>query len=41
MSTVENTKGVVRPSGSVGWREMWLKEDWWAIWLGLGQVVDV
>jgi len=18
------------------WREPWLKEDWWAIWLGLG-----
>ena len=22
-----------------GWRELWLKEDWWAIWLGLGIVV--
>jgi len=21
-----------------GWRELWLKEDWWAIWLGLGIV---
>jgi uncharacterized integral membrane protein (TIGR00698 family) len=21
------------------WRELWLKEDWWAIWLGLGVVV--
>ena len=21
------------------WRELWLKEDWWAIWLGLGLVV--
>jgi len=21
-----------------GWRELWLKEDWWAIWLGLGLV---
>jgi uncharacterized integral membrane protein (TIGR00698 family) len=27
------------PSSSVGWRELWLKEDWWAIWLGLGLVV--
>jgi len=27
-----------RPSTS-GWRELWLKEDWWAIWLGLGIVV--
>ena len=22
-----------------GWRELYLKEDWWAIWLGLGIVV--
>src|SRR5258708_37349501 len=22
-----------------GWRELWLKEDWWALWLGLGIVV--
>jgi uncharacterized integral membrane protein (TIGR00698 family) len=21
------------------WRELWLKEDWWAIWLGIGIVV--
>jgi uncharacterized integral membrane protein (TIGR00698 family) len=26
------------PSRS-GWNELWLKEDWWAIWLGLGIVV--
>jgi uncharacterized integral membrane protein (TIGR00698 family) len=24
---------------SIGWRELWLKEDWWAIWLGLGIVI--
>jgi uncharacterized integral membrane protein (TIGR00698 family) len=24
---------------SSGWSELWLKEDWWAIWLGLGIVV--
>jgi uncharacterized membrane protein YadS len=24
---------------SAGWREIWRKEDWWAIWLGLGLVV--
>lgn len=25
---------------STGWSEIWLKkEDWWAIWLGLGMVV--
>ena len=22
-----------------GWSELWLKEDWWAIWLGLGIIV--
>jgi uncharacterized membrane protein YadS len=22
-----------------GWRELWTKEDWWAVWLGLGIVV--
>ncbi len=22
-----------------GWRELWLKEDWWAIWIGLGIVI--
>ena len=27
------------PSVTSGWRELWLKEDWWAIWLGLGIVV--
>src|SRR5579872_4941765 len=24
---------------SLRWRELWLKEDWWAIWLGLGIVL--
>ena len=23
-------------AGPMGWRELWLKEDWWAVWLGLG-----
>jgi len=27
------------PGSGLGWRELWLKEDWWAIWLGLGIVV--
>ena len=27
------------PRSSNGWRELWLKEDWWAVWLGLGIVV--
>jgi uncharacterized integral membrane protein (TIGR00698 family) len=26
-------------SAAIGWRELWLKEDWWAIWLGLGIVL--
>ncbi len=25
--------------GASGWNELWLKEDWWAIWLGLGIVL--
>lgn len=24
---------------SVGWKELYLKEDWWAIWIGLGIVI--
>src|SRR6266480_3697107 len=24
---------------STAWRELWLKEDWWAVWLGLALVV--
>jgi uncharacterized integral membrane protein (TIGR00698 family) len=24
---------------SMGWKELWLKEDWWAIWLGLGIII--
>src|SRR5665213_1825145 len=27
------------PRQTSGWREPWLKEDWWAIWLGLGIVI--
>jgi uncharacterized integral membrane protein (TIGR00698 family) len=27
------------PQQTTGWRELWLKEDWWAIWLGLGIVI--
>ncbi len=23
----------------MGWKELWLKEDWWAIWVGLGIVI--
>jgi uncharacterized integral membrane protein (TIGR00698 family) len=28
-----------RATQSVGWKELYLKEDWWAIWLGLGIVI--
>jgi uncharacterized integral membrane protein (TIGR00698 family) len=28
--------GTNKPSG---WQEFWLKEDWWAVWLGLGIVI--
>jgi uncharacterized integral membrane protein (TIGR00698 family) len=31
--------GARAPSSTLGWRELWLKEDWWAIWLGLGIVI--
>ena len=30
------TTGIGQPSG---WQEFWLKEDWWAVWLGLGIVI--
>jgi uncharacterized integral membrane protein (TIGR00698 family) len=40
MSTVNLQSPALRaPSSTVGWRELWLKEDWWAIWLGLGIVI--
>jgi uncharacterized integral membrane protein (TIGR00698 family) len=40
MSDLEVGRGVAleRPRSS-GWQELWLKEDWWAIWLGLGIVL--
>jgi hypothetical protein len=34
--TTNNTETTgVKPSG---WQEFWSKEDWWAVWLGLGIV---
>ena len=40
MSTAElNASEVPAPKAVLGWRELWLKEDWWAIWAGLGLVV--
>jgi uncharacterized integral membrane protein (TIGR00698 family) len=34
-----NESGEPRKVRSMGWKELYLKEDWWAIWLGLGIVV--
>ncbi|HEY1505579.1 MAG TPA: putative sulfate exporter family transporter [Stellaceae bacterium] len=41
MSKVEADFGVnaIPRSSSSGWRELWLKEDWWAVWIGLGIVI--
>jgi len=40
MSRVEaEFGGQATQRGSSGWSELWLKEDWWAIWLGLGIVI--
>jgi uncharacterized integral membrane protein (TIGR00698 family) len=40
MSANQLELGAARaPSLTLGWRELWLKEDWWAIWLGLGIVL--
>src|SRR5579859_4600786 len=33
------TGGAVAHPGSSGWGELWRKEDWWAIWIGLGIVL--
>ncbi len=35
-TTFEDT--AAPPPGSI-WRELWTKEDWWAVWLGLGLVI--
>jgi len=32
------TEDTVSPSAP-GWKELWSKEDWWAVWLGLGTVI--
>ncbi len=34
-TTITETTGVK----SSGWQEFWSKEDWWAVWLGLGIVI--
>jgi len=42
MSRTETNDGAAIPAAATstrGWQELWLKEDWWAIWLGLGIVI--
>ena len=34
-----NEEGEGERVKSMGWKELYLKEDWWAIWLGLGIVI--
>lgn len=38
-ATSARSEALPTPSATNGWRELWRKEDWWAIWLGLGLVV--
>jgi uncharacterized integral membrane protein (TIGR00698 family) len=39
MSKVEaDFGGSAVERGRSGWSELWLKEDWWAVWIGLGIV---
>jgi uncharacterized integral membrane protein (TIGR00698 family) len=35
-ASATNTASTKQPSG---WKEFWSKEDWWAVWLGLGIVI--
>jgi uncharacterized membrane protein YadS len=35
----ENMNSSEAPAQKMGWKELYLKEDWWAIWLGVGIVV--
>lgn len=34
-----NPANSLEPRQSPGWKELWLKEDWWAVWIGLGLVL--
>ena len=36
---LEATGPIEARNASSSWREIWLKEDWWAIWIGLGAVI--
>jgi uncharacterized integral membrane protein (TIGR00698 family) len=37
-SPIASLPADARAQPITGWRELWLKEDWWAVWLGLGLV---
>ncbi len=39
MSTSSADTAPSQPNHSPGWKELWLKEDWWAVWIGLGLVI--
>jgi uncharacterized integral membrane protein (TIGR00698 family) len=39
MNNQVSVPGNSDPQQSSGWRELWRKEDWWSIWLGLGLVL--
>ena len=39
MSNTQLTKNATQPSN--GWSDLWKKEDYWAVWLGLGLVFAV
>ena len=39
MSATFPTADRITPARKSGWRELWLKEDWWAVWLGLALVI--
>ena len=39
MSSADINGAVAARSSTSGWSELWRKEDWWAIWIGLGIVL--
>ena len=38
VGSLDSSRETVKPERQ-GWKELYLKEDWWAVWLGLGLVV--
>jgi uncharacterized membrane protein YadS len=39
MSSADTNSAVAARPNTSGWSELWRKEDWWAIWIGLGIVL--